>query len=421
MSTDRVNVDLGVDARRALVDRLTAAGVLGAGWGAAFEAVPRHLFLPPVNWEFVEGRAVVRDRAADPQAWLAGAYRDTPAITQWDDGDQAGGQRDFTSSLSMPTMVALMLRDLDVEQGQRVREVGTGPGFNAALLAHRLGADHVVSVEIDKAVADLARANLAAAGLGGVRVLVGDGADAAMGWGGRADRLIATCSSLVTDVPVAWLDQTAPGGLIVAPTATLFGGGAIPRLQCADGGRSASGRFTGSSDFMRMRQQRYLAPPVDAYLPGDWPGDARQSTTDPGPGGHRRLLARPVRPRHPPAGPLLPARALRADGDVVVLRHRGHLLGDGRLRARRRRVRRAPERAATPVGRDPRRLERLAAGRATRLRAVRADRDRRRRAHGVARRPGPPLEPTCTLTSRTPRPGDPSRGGAGGGGRAARL
>ncbi|MFJ8444404.1 methyltransferase domain-containing protein [Kitasatospora griseola] len=272
--------DLTAGARLALADRLAGAGVLDAGWREAFEAVPRHLFLPPVYWEFVDDVAVRRDRVADPEGWLAGAYRDTAAITQWDDGDEAGGQQDFTSSLSMPTMVARMLGDLDVENGHRVREIGTGPGFNAALLAHRLGAEKVVSIEIDEALARAARGNLAAAGLGRVEVVVGDGADTALGPGGRADRLIATCSSLLTGVPVAWLEQTVPGGVIVAPTATLFGGGATARLQLADDGRSASGRFTGAADFMRMRQQRYQAPPVDAYLPGDWPGDAEASLTD---------------------------------------------------------------------------------------------------------------------------------------------
>lgn len=268
-------------ARLALADRLAGAGVLEDGWRAAFEAVPRHLFLPAVYWEFADGSAVARDRVADHEGWLTGAYRDTPAITQWDDGDQGGGQQDFTSSLSMPTMVALMLGDLGVEDGQRVREIGTGPGFNAGLLAHRLGADQVVSVEIDKAVADLARANLAAAGLGGVEVLAGDGADAALGADVRVDRLIATCSSLVTDVPVAWLGQSTAGGLIVAPVATLFGGGAIARLAVDGRGRSASGHghFTRAADFMRMRQQRYQAPSVDAYLPGAWPGDAQASRT----------------------------------------------------------------------------------------------------------------------------------------------
>lgn len=262
-----------------------STGALGTGWRPAFEAVPRHLFLPPVYWEFSDGTTVQRDRAADPGGWLAGAYRDTPAVTQWDDGDEAAGMRDFTSSLSMPTMVALMLRDLDVEDGHLVHEIGTGPGYNAALLAHRLGDDRVVSVEIDKTVADTARANLAAAGLGGVRVVTGDGAETtsgagAGGGGGRADRLIATCSSLVTEMPTAWLEATRPGGILVAPVATLFGGGAIARLHVDGEGRTAAGHLTGPSDFMRMRQQRYQAPPVDAYLPGDWPGDATPSVTD---------------------------------------------------------------------------------------------------------------------------------------------
>ncbi|MFJ1708527.1 protein-L-isoaspartate(D-aspartate) O-methyltransferase [Kitasatospora sp. NPDC088346] len=278
------SADAGRDGRRALAGHLADTGVLAAAWRPAFETVPRHLFLPPVYWEFTDAGTVERDRAQDPAAWMAGAYRDTPAVTQWDDGDDTAGMRDFTSSLSMPTMVASMLRDLDVHDGHLVHEIGTGPGYNAALLAHRLGPDRVMSVEIDKTVADTARANLTTAGLPGVRVVTGDGADPTTGHedggGGRADRLIATCSSLVTDLPTGWLDLTRPGGLLVAPVTTLFGGGAIARLRTADHGNSATGHFTGPCDFMRMRQQRYQAPPVDAYLPGEWPGNATASVTD---------------------------------------------------------------------------------------------------------------------------------------------
>ncbi|MEU9134134.1 methyltransferase domain-containing protein [Kitasatospora sp. NPDC048540] len=277
-----MSADRSEGARHRLAGHLADTGALEPGWRPAFEAVPRHLFLPPVYWEFTDRTAVERDRAADPEGWLAGAYRDTPAITQWDDGDQGAGMRDFTSSLSMPTMVASMLRDLDVQDGHLVHEIGTGPGYNAALLAHRLGPDRVVSVEIDKTVADTARANLTAAGLDGVRVVTGDGAEPTTDEAsGRADRLIATCSSLVTDIPTAWLGATRPGGILVAPVATLFGGGAMTRLNVdRDGdGRTAAGHFTGPSDFMRMRQQRYQAPPVDAYLPGEWPGDATASVT----------------------------------------------------------------------------------------------------------------------------------------------
>ncbi|WP_141726977.1 methyltransferase domain-containing protein, partial [Streptomyces niveus] len=65
-----------------------------------------------------------------------------------------------TSSASMPSVVAAMLRDLDVSDGMRVLEIGTGTGWNAALLAHRLGSGNVVSVEIDAEVVARARAAL---------------------------------------------------------------------------------------------------------------------------------------------------------------------------------------------------------------------------------------------------------------------
>jgi protein-L-isoaspartate O-methyltransferase len=57
-----------------------------------------------------------------------------------------------------------MLTALDVHEGHRVLEIGTGTGYHAALLAARLGEDAVTSIEIDATLAQQARANLAAAG-----------------------------------------------------------------------------------------------------------------------------------------------------------------------------------------------------------------------------------------------------------------
>jgi len=54
-----------------------------------------------------------------------------------------------------------MLQALDIHDGMRVLEIGTGTGYNAALLAHRLGDDHVVTIDIDPAPVDLARHRLA--------------------------------------------------------------------------------------------------------------------------------------------------------------------------------------------------------------------------------------------------------------------
>jgi protein-L-isoaspartate O-methyltransferase len=171
-------------------------------------------------------------------------------------------------------MVFSMLADLNVAGGQRVLEIGTGTGWNSALLAHRLGAENVVSIEFDPEVANEAGEAQRNAGVSPL-VIVGDGR---LGYAGAApyDRVIATCS--VGEVPRAWVDQTHTGGLIVAPWGTLYGGEAIVRLT-VDGG-TASGRFTRSSAFMRLRQQRADLPRHDACLKGqEWPADGTRSTT----------------------------------------------------------------------------------------------------------------------------------------------
>jgi len=71
----------------------------------------------------------------------------------------------------MPAVVAQMLAALEVEPGMQVLEIGTGTGYNAALLAYRLGAENTVSVEVDPAVAEHARRVLATAGFSAVTVV----------------------------------------------------------------------------------------------------------------------------------------------------------------------------------------------------------------------------------------------------------
>ncbi|MFD4657001.1 protein-L-isoaspartate(D-aspartate) O-methyltransferase [Kitasatospora sp. NPDC058444] len=256
-----------------LVDRLEASGALTPDWRQAFLGVGRHLFLPDLFWVSTSDGYERCDRTENPERWLQLAYSDAAIVTQWDDGAD-NGQREPTSSVSMPTMVASMLRDLDVQEGHKVWEGGTGPGWNAGLLAERQGAHNVVTVELDPAVAAQAAANFRA--LDAVpTTVVGDAAD---GYppGAPYDRGILTCS--VREVPPAVIGQIRPQGVLVLPFAPLFGGGAVARLTVA--GATAAGPFTGSSAFMRMRQQRYQAPPVDDYLPGDWPGGAVREFTD---------------------------------------------------------------------------------------------------------------------------------------------
>jgi protein-L-isoaspartate O-methyltransferase len=128
-------------------------------WKAAFEATPRHLFIPDQALMVTQGRTVPLDRAADPDAWIDAAYRDAVIVIQVDDGAGQGSGL-HTSSCSMPQVVLSMLTALDVRVGQRVLEIGTGIGYSAALLAHRLGGQNVASVEVDPRLAEQTRANL---------------------------------------------------------------------------------------------------------------------------------------------------------------------------------------------------------------------------------------------------------------------
>ncbi|MFF7649400.1 methyltransferase domain-containing protein [Streptomyces sp. NPDC007983] len=254
----------------ALLDTLAASGALSPDWRGAFEVVPRHRFIPADIWE---QKATCVPVTTD-DAWWDLVYRDVPIVTQVDDG-RGDGPGLATSSNSMPTMVARMLGALDVAAGHRVLEIGTGSGWNAALLAERLGSANVTSVEVDEALAKRAAKVIEAAGYR-PDVVWGDGG---RGWESAApyDRIIATCA--VRRIPHAWVRQTTVGGIIVAPLAGDFWSGALVRLETTAGG-TARGRFIGGARFMPMRSERPRPDaPVDSGTgrrgsPGPLPLDA---------------------------------------------------------------------------------------------------------------------------------------------------
>lgn len=246
-------------------------------WAGAFRAVPRSGFLPEVMWPFDTATSATTtvDRRADPGAWYRWAHTDAPITTQWDDGRHTGpgpGEL-YTSSASKPSLVFAMLADLDVHAGMRVLEIGTGTGWNAALLSHRLGERRVTTVEVDGRIAAQARENLRRAGYA-PHVVAGDGA---LGHPGNApyDRIIATCG--MRRIPPAWIEQTRPGGVILVPWGTDYSvRDALARLVVNDGATAASGRFTGPAQFMKDRSQRLSWPRHEDYVT-DWPGEV--STT----------------------------------------------------------------------------------------------------------------------------------------------
>lgn len=246
-------------------------------WRTLIAEVPREPFLPDVIWTDGPGRSFVPvSRADDPQRWEELTAGDQAVITQVDDGELALGAPGVipTSSASMPSVVARMLDEAEIAPGHRVLEIGTGTGWNAALLARRVG-DHgrATSVEVDPEVADQARQALAVVGAD-VEVITGDGED---GYppGAPYDRVLATVGART--IPQAWIAQTAPGGLVIAPWGTDYSGGTLLRLRVQTDGKAAGELATGYA-FMRLRaQRRHLANADGTEL--DTPS-ANHSVTD---------------------------------------------------------------------------------------------------------------------------------------------
>lgn len=146
----------------------------------AMGALPRHLFVDQAFW---------------PRA-----YSDHPLPI---------GQN---QTISQPYMVALMTQELGVGDGSRVLEIGTGSGYQAAVLA-MLGSE-VYSVERYPELSDRAAEIIGSLQIGGIHFIVGDGS---LGWPECApyDRIIVTAGAPA--IPDILLDQLAPDGVIVIP------------------------------------------------------------------------------------------------------------------------------------------------------------------------------------------------------------
>ncbi|MFE7277177.1 methyltransferase domain-containing protein [Streptomyces sp. NPDC057623] len=207
-----------------LASRLKGMGALRSDWLPAFAAVPRESFVPDLMWPGQSkgtGQGDAIDRNEDPEAWFRAVYSDVSLTTQWDDGQHSGtGKgRTPTCSNSQPSMVFSMLAALDVQESSRVLEIGTGTGWNAALLSERVGPGNVVSVEVDEENAKSARERIESAGYHPT-LIVGDGFEGYRE-GAPYDRVLVTAA--LTEVPYRVIGQVRTGGVIVAPYATTEG------------------------------------------------------------------------------------------------------------------------------------------------------------------------------------------------------
>jgi len=185
-ATQRTDSDPTATARRRMIrEQIEARGISNRAVLDAMARVPRHELVPP------------------PQR--ASAYEDRPLPIGFD------------QTISQPYIVAYMTEALQISRDHRVLEIGTGSGYQAAVLS--VLAREVYSIEIVPELADSARRTLAATGYTNVQVRTGNGY---AGWPEHAPfaRIIVTAAP--PEVPRALIDQLEVGGLMLVPVGTLF-------------------------------------------------------------------------------------------------------------------------------------------------------------------------------------------------------
>jgi protein-L-isoaspartate(D-aspartate) O-methyltransferase len=165
----------------------------------AMEEIPREMFV----------------EAAD----LADAYRDSALGI-------ACGQ-----TISQPFVVAYMTEQLQLHRDHRVLEIGTGSGYQAAILSRLAG--HVLTIERYRTLADRARARLAKLGCDNVEVVLGDGFDIPAD-AGNFDRIIVTAA--MERIPDALAQRLEPEGILIAPVGPHHSTQTLIRLVRTDAG-----------------------------------------------------------------------------------------------------------------------------------------------------------------------------------------
>lgn len=175
-----------------------------------FLKVYRHYFVPYV-YEEKDGIFVKQDLNYTflKDEHLQKIYVDTPLVVLVENNK-------VISTSSQPFVMAIMARDANVKEGGKILEIGTGSGYNAALLAYVSGKEeNVITVEINKKITEFALENLKRAGFSKIKVVNIDGG---LGYSQLApyDSIIATCGC--PEIP--FFDQLKDGGYLSIPLVT---------------------------------------------------------------------------------------------------------------------------------------------------------------------------------------------------------
>jgi protein-L-isoaspartate O-methyltransferase len=210
-----------------------AADVRGKGYlidpflYKAFAETPRHVFVPTFRDYSQPGRWVTD---ADDD-WLPAVYADEPLVTQVKPETDNPDAEWPTCSSSMPSLMADMIEELEITPGMEVLEIGTGTGYNAAILCHLLRDRHVSTIDVDPDLVQQARERLARL----------DRRPTFTATEQAYDRVLATHA--VTEIPYEWVRLSRPGGVILTDLRSQEHNdtGVWAKLTVADDGRSAFG------------------------------------------------------------------------------------------------------------------------------------------------------------------------------------
>ena len=188
---------------------------------------------PPEKMMF---QLTLRRRGISDQAVLR-AMEEIPRENFVEPADRDGAYRDSAlgiacgQTISQPFVVAYMTEQLQLHKHHRVLEIGTGSGYQAAILSRLAG--QVLTIERYRTLADSARKRLAKLGCDNVEVMLGDGFDIPAS-AGTFDRIIVTAA--LEQIPEALIERLEPGGILIAPVGPHQGTQTLVRLTRTDVG-----------------------------------------------------------------------------------------------------------------------------------------------------------------------------------------